>query len=98
MLTIQAAERVSHMNLTNGLQLVAKVLGHFIFLLPRCIGVYTAVYNVEFYPSNLADRFQLCLGWGGGGGCKIKQELLKSKDFVMEHYFIQRPKYFCHRL
>ena len=38
------------------------------------------------------------MGGGGGGVCKIKYELLKSKDFVMERYSVQRPKYFFHRV
>ena len=33
---------------------------------------------------------------GGGGACKIKYELLKSEDFVMELCSVQRAKYFCH--
>ena len=51
-------------------------------------------YNIELYPSNLAAIFQHNLE--ERGVCKIKYEVLKSKDFIMEHYFIQCPKYFCH--
>ena len=64
----------------SNLRSVAKVLERFIISIPAAL-------------------FQHCVFLGGGGGegvCKIKYELLKSKNFVMGRYSIQRPKYFCH--
>ena len=45
---------------------------------------------------NLTLRLYFNIVRGKRGVRKIKYKLLKSKDFVMEHYSIQCPKYFCH--